>query len=95
MAIMGRYSWPGNVREVENLVERLVVLNEDGIVRPTDLPDYVIHNATPQHQTMAEVSLPSEGVDLDGVWRKSRTALYSRPLSVREEIKHWQRSYSA
>ena len=34
MAIMGRYSWPGNVREVENLVERLVVLNEDGIVRP-------------------------------------------------------------
>jgi transcriptional regulator with PAS, ATPase and Fis domain len=66
MAIMERYSWPGNVREVENLVERLVVLNEDGIVRPTDLPDYVIHNATPQHQTTAQVSLPSAGVDLDG-----------------------------
>jgi DNA-binding NtrC family response regulator len=50
---------------VENLLERLVVLNEDGIVRPSDLPDYVIHNGSPQHQTTAQVSLPMEGVDLD------------------------------
>jgi DNA-binding NtrC family response regulator len=65
MAVMERYSWPGNVREVENLLERLVVLNDDGTVRPSDLPDYVIHNATPQHQTTAQVSLPSQGLDLD------------------------------
>jgi DNA-binding NtrC family response regulator len=50
---------------VENLLERLVKLNEDGTVRPSDLPDYVIHNATPQHQTTAQVSLPSQGLDLD------------------------------
>jgi transcriptional regulator with PAS, ATPase and Fis domain len=70
IAIMERYSWPGNVREVENLIERLVVLNEDGIVRPSDLPDYVIHNVPPHHQTTAQVSLPSEGVDLDGILEK-------------------------
>jgi transcriptional regulator with PAS, ATPase and Fis domain len=69
MAIMERYSWPGNVREVENLIERLVVLNEDGIVRTFDLPDYVIHNVRPHHQTTA-LSLPSEGVDLDGILEK-------------------------
>ena len=80
MAIMGRYCWPGNVREVENLVERLVVLNEEGIVRPTDLPDYVIHNATPQHQTMAQVSLPSEGVDLDGVLEKIENGFIQQAL---------------
>jgi transcriptional regulator with PAS, ATPase and Fis domain len=80
MAIMVRYYWPGNVREVENLVERLVVLNEGGTVRPTDLPDYVIYNAMPQHQTMAQVSLPSEGVDLDGVLEKIENGFIQQAL---------------
>jgi transcriptional regulator with PAS, ATPase and Fis domain len=80
MAIMKRYSWPGNVREVENLVERLVVLNEDGIVRHTELPDYIIHNATPQHQTTAQVSLPSDGVDLDGFLEKIENGFIQQAL---------------
>jgi transcriptional regulator with PAS, ATPase and Fis domain len=80
MAIMGRYSWPGNVREVENLVERLVVLNEGGTVQPPDLPDYVIHNARPDHQTTAPVSLPSEGVDLDGVLEKIENGFIQQAL---------------
>ena len=80
MAIMVRYYWPGNVREVENLVERLVVLNEGGIVRPTDLPDYVIYNAMPQHQAMAQVSLPSEGVDLDDVLEKIENGFIQQAL---------------
>src|ERR1044071_5623386 len=32
LAIIQRYRWPGNVREVENLVERLVVMDEDGVI---------------------------------------------------------------
>src|SRR6185503_19722600 len=32
MAAFEQYGWPGNVREVENLVERLVVLDDDGII---------------------------------------------------------------
>ncbi len=80
MAIMVRYYWPGNVREVENLIERLVVLNEGGIVRPTDLPDYLIYNAMPQHQMMAQVSLPSEGVDLDGVLEKIENGFIQQAL---------------
>jgi two-component system, NtrC family, response regulator HydG len=31
--------WQGNVRELENLIHRLVVLNEDGKIRKADLPD--------------------------------------------------------
>ena len=65
---------------MENLVERLVVLNEDGIVRSTDLPDYVIHNAAPQHQTTAPVSLPSDGVDLDGFLEKIENGFIQQAL---------------
>lgn len=32
------YSWPGNIRELENLMERLVVLNRNGVVERSDLP---------------------------------------------------------
>jgi transcriptional regulator with PAS, ATPase and Fis domain len=80
MTIMEHYSWPGNVREVENLVERLVVLNEDGIIRSTELPDYIIHNTTPQHQTTAPVSLPNDGVDLDGFLEKIENSFIQQAL---------------
>jgi len=32
------YSWPGNIRELENVIERAVVLNSGGVIRPEDLP---------------------------------------------------------
>ncbi len=67
MAALEKYHWPGNVREVENLIERLVVLAEGETIRATDLPDYVVNNSAPQHQSSARVTLPEEGVDLDGV----------------------------
>jgi transcriptional regulator of acetoin/glycerol metabolism len=31
------YTWPGNVRELRNIAERLVVLNNRGIIRTEDL----------------------------------------------------------
>jgi two-component system NtrC family response regulator len=33
------YPWPGNVRQLANVVERLVLLAEDGRVSPADLPE--------------------------------------------------------
>jgi transcriptional regulator with GAF, ATPase, and Fis domain len=42
------YSWPGNVRELENAVEHAVVLGEDTILTPADLPDAVREAAPPE-----------------------------------------------
>ncbi len=38
------YDWPGNVRELSNAIERAVVLAEDPLIRPEDLPDAVIES---------------------------------------------------
>ncbi|MDI6705701.1 MAG: sigma 54-interacting transcriptional regulator [Firmicutes bacterium] len=32
------YQWPGNIRELENLVERLVIVSRGSIIQPDDLP---------------------------------------------------------
>lgn len=32
------HSWPGNVRQLENVVERAVILRKAGLVQPSDLP---------------------------------------------------------
>jgi DNA-binding NtrC family response regulator len=33
-----QYDWPGNVREMENLIEQLVTLSDGPVIRPDDLP---------------------------------------------------------
>ena len=42
-----QYSWPGNIREIENLIERLVILSEDELIEEKDLPQKMMkHNIT-------------------------------------------------
>jgi len=39
MALLMRYEWPGNIRELRNVVERCTLLAaEDGIIQPSHLP---------------------------------------------------------
>jgi len=80
MAILERYHWPGNVREMENLIERVVVLNDDGLIRVGDLPDYVVNNSAPQHQRSMAATLPSEGVDLDDILEKIENGFIEQAL---------------
>lgn len=35
------YDWPGNVREMQNLMERLVILSDSGWLQVADLPDHM------------------------------------------------------
>ena len=41
MGALEAYHWPGNIRELENLVERLVIVSARGRSRMTDLPQAV------------------------------------------------------
>jgi transcriptional regulator with PAS, ATPase and Fis domain len=41
MVYLWEYDWPGNIREVENLIERLVILSDEDQIGPNDLPPYL------------------------------------------------------
>ena len=38
MAVLGNYSYPGNVRELENIVERAIILEKGSVITPESLP---------------------------------------------------------
>lgn len=40
--ILQQYNWPGNVREIQNLTERLVHIDNDGIIDLNDIPQEII-----------------------------------------------------
>jgi DNA-binding NtrC family response regulator len=39
--LLVRYEWPGNIRELRNTVERVVLLTRGDIIEPKDLPDQI------------------------------------------------------
>ena len=38
MDLLRRYRWPGNIRELKNMVERMAILAEEGSIEPCHLP---------------------------------------------------------
>lgn len=40
--LLEAYHWPGNIRELANLVERLVIMSDQDIINTDDLPGYLL-----------------------------------------------------
>jgi two-component system response regulator AtoC len=56
------YPWPGNARELRNVLERILLIEEDTQVRRMHLPTDIAGVSPMQHHGMV---LPAEGIDLD------------------------------
>jgi len=48
MEVLLHYHWPGNIRELENAIERACVTSMDGVIKPENLPPEVLTPAAPR-----------------------------------------------
>jgi DNA-binding NtrC family response regulator len=64
---MLRYSWPGNVREIENVIERVLVLSDHDPIGVEDLPEQVrvgkIEASSIQQQVLRQQKTLTDAVD--------------------------------
>jgi two-component system response regulator AtoC len=54
---MSRFAWPGNVRQLENVVERAVALNTSGVFTVEDLPQEIPGSTPPPPRAGAWITL--------------------------------------
>jgi two-component system NtrC family response regulator len=60
-----RYRWPGNIRELENVVERLVVLARSSEIAFSDLPE-PLRRDSPRLDFLP-IELPNSGISIESV----------------------------
>jgi transcriptional regulator of acetoin/glycerol metabolism len=56
---MERYSWPGNVRQLQNAIERAEIMADDMRVRLSDLPPEIHHPSNSAGVASAGTVLPN------------------------------------
>jgi len=89
MELLVQYSWPGNIRELENLMERLSILKGVGMVDVADLPERYRRGAVSSDPT--KVDIPDNGVDFNTAVDNYENALIMRAL----EKTGWNRNQAA
>jgi len=73
-----RYPWKGNVRELENMVERIVLLSDRNVILPDDLPEEIFCAAQP---TRALPDIGDDGVDLEKIVEEIEKNYLNRALA--------------
>ncbi|HXJ93025.1 MAG TPA: sigma-54 dependent transcriptional regulator [Terriglobia bacterium] len=80
-----QYRWPGNIRELENVVERVVALARGEAITIQDLPPFLRRDRGGLESV--EIDLPSQGISLDGIEKE----LILKAL----EKCHWNQTHAA
>ena len=93
MQTLCHYAWPGNIRELENLVERLAILKGHGMIETSDLPEHFrMRQAIPAAGASLEpLPLPESGMDFNSAVDAYENALILQAL----EKTGWNRNQAA
>jgi DNA-binding NtrC family response regulator len=69
MDLLARHAWPGNVRQLESVMERAVLLCEGAAIRPGDLPVEIRLRTEPSVRPYG-FDIPADGIDIEELERQ-------------------------
>jgi Nif-specific regulatory protein len=82
MDFLAQYQWPGNVREMQNLIERLVIMTDRNQVLLTDLPSFVAAEPEDHGPHLFAAQTPrapgGQRLSLEGIERREIEAALKR-----------------
>jgi DNA-binding NtrC family response regulator len=90
MALLCEYPWPGNVREIGNIIERIAILKRRGLIEPEDLPEK-IRRLPSDHLPSIPAAIPVGGMDLSRAVEEFENRLILEAL----ERTNWVKSKAA
>jgi two-component system response regulator PilR (NtrC family) len=82
MTMLKNYQWKGNVRELENIIERVLLLNDGDIVASESLPEEIRSSSSSE-----KVSVPSGGVDIEKMMEDMERSYLLRALEKTNGVK--------
>jgi len=85
LSILSRYDFPGNVRELENIIERAVALERSDIILPESLPDEIRGAVSPVNHVGTEI--PPGGIDMEEVMENVEKGLLMKSLEMAGGVK--------
>lgn len=86
MSLLIFYRWPGNIRELENLIERLIILKGEGIIVPEDMPDKILYSK--RDDSIASFTIPDGGINLKDVVEEFENNLIVQALQKAQGVKN-------
>ncbi len=88
MNILKKYDYPGNVRELENIIERTVALEAGASILPESLPPFVNTVSGSRQLVSSEgIEITEDGIDLDKVIGQIEKELIIKAIHAANGIK--------
>jgi two-component system response regulator PilR (NtrC family) len=86
LRILLNYDFPGNVRELQNIIERAVALESTPELTPQNLSSYLDQQPSSKKR-LIDLEIPNEGIDLEKVVEELERSLLLKALDKTKGIK--------
>jgi len=95
LASLERHQWPGNIRELENAIERATALEQTGTIQEESLPEHVRRAGDPafegtgpgEHGLKTSPRLPEAGINLEAHVASIERELIAQALDRADGVK--------